>query len=94
MVSTFLLNDRIVFIYIFNFDNVKHTRSNEQPETNMEGVMRSSLVNFQCCGVLLIWIIVGHGPNALAVDAGEVVWTFFSRLSFLFTFSLSGSGSV
>ena len=35
-------------------------------------------------GVLLIWIRVGQGPTALAVGAG-----FFSRLSFLFSFSLS-----
>ena len=27
-------------------------------------------VNFQCRGVLLIWIIVGQGPIALAVGAG------------------------
>ena len=29
------------------------------------------------------WIIVGQGPIALAVGAGEVVWTFYSLLSFL-----------
>ena len=40
--------------------------------------------NFQCRGVLLIWIRVGQGPYVLIVDAGGVVWTFFSRLSFLF----------
>ena len=27
-------------------------------------------VNFQCRGVLLIWIKVGQGPTALAVGAG------------------------
>ena len=27
-------------------------------------------VNFQCRGVLLVWMIVGQGPNALAVGAG------------------------
>ena len=31
--------------------------------------MRWSWVNFQCRGVLLIWIRVGQGPTALAVDA-------------------------
>ena len=37
-----------------------------------------------------IWIIVGQGPTALAVGADGVVWTFFfSRLSFLFSHSLS-----
>ena len=35
-------------------------------------------VNFQCRGVLLIWIIVGQGPIALAVVRVGVVWTFFS----------------
>ena len=38
--------------------------------------------------VPLIWIIVGQGPIALAVGADGVVWTFFPRLSFLFSFSL------
>ena len=40
-------------------------------------VVRRCWVNFQCRGVLLIWIIVGQGPIALAVGAGGVVWTFF-----------------
>ena len=31
--------------------------------------MRWRWVNFQCRGVLLIWIRVGQGPTALAVDA-------------------------
>ena len=33
-----------------------------------------------------IWMIVGQGPNALAVGAGGVVWTFLlsSILSLLF----------
>ena len=36
-----------------------------------------------------IWITVGQGPTALAVGAGGVVWTFYSRLSFLSSLSLS-----
>ena len=45
--------------------------------------------------LLLIWIIIGQGPIALAVGAGEVVWTFFSHLSFLSSFSLSlGEGPI
>ena len=36
-----------------------------------------------------IWITVGQGPTALAVGAGGVVWTFYSRQSFLSSFSLS-----
>ena len=33
-------------------------------------VVRWCWVNFQCRGVLLIWIRVGQGPTALAVGAG------------------------
>ena len=40
-------------------------------------VVRWCWVNFQCRGVLLIWIKVGQGPTVLAVGAGWVVWTFF-----------------
>ena len=54
-------------------------------------VVRWCWVNFQCRGDLLIWIIVGQGPLALAVSAGGgFFWTFFSSLSFLFSFSLFG----
>ena len=52
-------------------------------------VVRRCWVNFQCRSVLLIWILVGQGPTVLAVGVGGVVWTFFSRLSFLSSFSLS-----
>ena len=44
-------------------------------------------VNFQCRGVLLIWIRVGQGLTALAVGAG--LGHFYNCLSFLFFFSLS-----
>ena len=47
-------------------------------------------VNFQCWGVLLVWMIVGQGPIALAVGAGGgCLDIFFSHLYFLFSFSLS-----
>ena len=47
-------------------------------------------VNFQCRDVLLIWIIIGQGPIALAVGAGGVVWTFLSSPIFsLFFLPLS-----
>ena len=54
------------------------------------------LGNFQCQGVLLIWIIVGQGPAALAVGAGGAcLKLFFSRLSFAFSVSLSlGDGPI
>ena len=47
-------------------------------------------------GVLLVWMIVGQGPIALAVGAGGGLFGhFFSRLSFLFSFSLSlGDGPI
>ena len=35
-------------------------------------------VNFHCRGVLLIWIIVGQGPTALAVGAGGGCLDIFS----------------
>ena len=42
-------------------------------------MVRRYWVNFQCRGDLLLWIIVGQGPTALAAGAGGgVVWTFFS----------------
>ena len=59
-------------------------------------MVRWCWVYFQCRGVLLIWIRVGQGPTALAVGAGEGrLDFFFSRLSFLFSFSFSlGDGPI
>ena len=59
-------------------------------------MVRCCWVNFQCRGVLLIWFRVGQGPTALTVDAGGgYLDIFFSRLSFLFSFSLSlGDGPI
>ena len=52
-------------------------------------------VNFQCQGVLPVWI-VGQGPIALAVGVGGGCSDiFFSHPSFFFTFSLSlGDGPI
>ena len=49
-------------------------------EREREGgrVVRWCLVNFQCRGVLLIWIIVGQRPIALAVDADGGCLAIFS----------------
>ena len=53
-------------------------------------VVRRCWVNFQCRGVLLLWIIVGQGPIALAIGAGGgCLDIFFSHLSPLF-FPLPG----
>ena len=59
-------------------------------------VVRWWWVNFQCRGILLIGIRVGQGPTALAVSAGGgCLDIFFSRLSFLFYFSLClGDGPI
>ena len=51
-------------------------------------VERMCWVNFQCRGVLLLWMIVGQGPIAPAIGAGGGLFGhFFSHLSFLFSFS-------
>ena len=47
--------------------------------------MRRCWVNFQCRGVLLIWIIVGQGPIALAIGAGGGCLDIFS-LNYHFSF--------
>ena len=43
-------------------------------------VVRRCWVNFQCRGVLLIWIRVGQGPAVLAVDAGGGCLDIFSLI--------------
>ena len=50
-------------------------------------VERWCWVNFQCRGVLLIWIIVGQGPIALAAGAGGDCLDIIS-LVYLFSFFL------
>ena len=59
-------------------------------------VVRRCWVNFQCRGVLLIWIAVGQGPIVLAVGAGGgCLDIFFSHLQPLFSFFLSlGDGPI
>ena len=48
-------------------------------------VERRCWVNFQCQGVLLVWMIVGQGPIALAVGAGGGCLDIFS-LIYIFSF--------
>ena len=58
-------------------------------------VVRWCGVNFQCRGVLLIWIIVGQGPSALAVGAVEDCLDIFSFVCHFFSFSFSqGDGPI
>ena len=55
-------------------------------------LVRRCWINCQRWGVLLILIIVGQGPIALALGVGWGCLNnfFLSRLSFLFSYSLSG----
>ena len=54
-------------------------------------MVRWCWVNFQCRGVLLIWMIVGQGPVAFAVDAdGGCLDILLSSIISLFFFPLSG----
>ena len=58
--------------------------------------MRWSWLNFQCRGVLLIWIRVGQGRTVLAVGAGGGCLDIFSLVyDFSLFFSLSlGDGPI
>ena len=48
------------------------------------GVLRWCWVNFQCWGVLLIWVRLGQGPTALAVGAD---WGCLDIFSLVYHFS-------
>ena len=52
-------------------------------------VVRRCWVNFQCWGVLPIWIIVGQGPIVLAVGAGGGCLDIFSLIYHFFFLSPS-----
>ena len=57
-------------------------------------VVRWCWLNFQCLGVLLIWIIVGQWPTVLAVGAGGGgLDVFLSSIISLFFLPLSGKRS-
>ena len=45
-------------------------------------MLRWCWVNFQCRGVLLIWVRVGQGHSALAVGEGGGCFDIFSLVSF------------
>ena len=58
-------------------------------------MVRWSWVNFQCRVVLLIWIIVGQGPIALAVGAGGDCLDTFALICHFSLLSLSlGDGPI
>ena len=52
-------------------------------------VVRRCWVIFQCRGVLLVWIIVGQGPVALAVGAGGGCLDIFSLICPFYSLSPS-----
>ena len=54
--------------------------SKQPPFAGVGRVVRRCWVNFQCRGVLLIWIIVGQGPTALVVGAGGGCLDIFSLI--------------
>ena len=47
---------------------------------------RRCWVNFQCRGVLLVWMMVGLGPIALAVGAGGGLFGHFFSFIYLISF--------
>ena len=58
-------------------------------------MVRRSWANFQCRGVLLIWIIVGQGPTAFAVGAGGGCLDIFFLSSIFSHFCLPlGDGPI
>ena len=72
------------------FSQIAHSYITCSSKTGDGRVVRRCWVNIQCQGVLLIQIIVGQGPIALAVGAGGGgVWTFFS-LIYHFSFLSEG----
>ena len=52
-------------------------------------MVRWCWVNFQCRGVLLIWILVGQGPTALAEGAGGGCWDILSLIYHFYLLSPS-----
>lgn len=73
-------------------ESVWNTHSFIHPSIQLIGggrVVRWCWLTFKCQVVLLIWIIIGHWPAALAVGAVGIVWTCFFHLSFLSSFPLS-----
>ena len=67
------------FMYIIDTVGPKIAPCGIPPVTSAQGrVVRWCWVNFQCRGVLLIWIRVGRGATVLAVNAGGGCLDIFS----------------
>ena len=81
----------MIFIYknviqpITNIEYFKTTVGKQgQNDAGGGRVVRWYWVNFQCQGVLLIWIRVGQGPTALALGAGGGCLDIFSLVYHFF----------
>ena len=72
-------------------------RERESPKSSHEGggrVVRWLWVNFQCRGVVLIWIIIGQGPIALSVGVGKGCLDIFSLVCLSFFCVSISSGTA
>ena len=56
-------------------------------------MVRWCWLNYQCRGVLLVWLVVGQGPTAFAVGAGGGCLDVFAPVYHFSSFSLSGRRS-
>ena len=77
MLNQFISFDNEEFYILYSQTCLKGSRGGQ--------VERRCWVNFQCRGVLLVWMIVWQGPIALAVGAGGGCLDIFS-LTHLFSF--------
>ena len=75
---------------IFNIKRENHPKLSKKSAWGGR-VVRLCWVNFQCRGVLLVWMIVGRGPTVLAVGGGGGGLDIFYLL-YHFSFFLPLSG--
>ena len=80
---TYLVRKNIYRLFNVSYCDILGTSSYGEGGGRVE---RRCWVNFQCRGVLLVWMIVGQGPIALAVGAGGgCLDIFLPHLSILFS---------
>ena len=85
----FRKKESCVVLYHERFHKISYPYSNTFRRDGRGRVVRWSWVNFQCRGVLLVWIRVGQGPTALAVGAGGGCLDIFTLIYPFSSFSLS-----
>ena len=86
-----ILSTTLFNIKINNIVNCLDTKTDGSLYVGGGRVVQWCWANFQCRGVLLIWIRVGQGPSVLAVGAGGGCLDIFS-LVYHFSFFLPLSG--